>query len=363
MADSPRSLDFLVRRDDLHECRFAETALPPLGGGEALLAVDTFGLTANNVTYAIFGESMSYWNFFPAPEGWGRIPVWGFADVAASAHPGLPEGARVYGYFPPSSHLVVRPDQVDARGFIDASPHRVELPSTYNAYVRSDADSVYEPETEAEQLLLRPLFFTSWLIDDFLAEEEFFGARTAVVSSASSKTALGTVFLLARRDGIEVVGLTSPGSVGFVEGLGVYDRVVAYEEIGSLPDGRAVYVDMSGAADVRAAVHQRYEDDLAHSAAVGATHWTEMAPPPEPLPGPAPTLFFAPDRVRKRSSDWGREDLERRLAESWRDFVAWVPGWLEIARGEGREAVESAYRDVLDGRASPRAGHVLSLAR
>jgi len=86
--------------------------------------------------------------------------VWGFADVAASAHGDLPEGARVYGYFPPSSHLVVSADRVDAHGFMDAAPHRADLPATYNAYVRTEADPVYDAATEAEQMLLRPLFFT-----------------------------------------------------------------------------------------------------------------------------------------------------------------------------------------------------------
>jgi Protein of unknown function (DUF2855) len=361
MPSSPHSVDFLVARDDLHRCRFEETPLPELEPGQALLAVDTFGLTANNITYAVFGDAMSYWNFFPAPDGWGRVPVWGFADVAATAHDRLPEGARVYGYFPPSSHLVVNAGRVDDHGFVDAAPHRADLPSTYNAYVRTDADPVYAADTEAEQMLLRPLFFTSWLLDDFLAEEEFFDARQAVLSSASSKTALGAAFLLSRREGIDVIGLTSPSSVEFVSGLGVYDRVVSYEDVASLPDGRTVYVDMSGAADVRAAVHGRYGDDLAHSAAVGATHWTEMAAPSEPLPGPPPTLFFAPDRVTKRSRDWGRVGLEQRLAEGWHEFVGWLSGWLEVERGDGRDAVERAYREVLEGRASPRGGHVVSL--
>jgi catechol 2,3-dioxygenase-like lactoylglutathione lyase family enzyme len=360
-GDPAASTDFVVRRDDLHECRFAETALPALEPGQALLAVDTFGLTANNVTYAVFGDAMSYWSFFPAPEGWGRVPVWGFADVAASTHDGLPEGARVYGYFPPSSHLVVTPARVDPHGFMDSAPHRAGLPATYNAYVRTDADPVYDSATEAEQMLLRPLFFTSWLLDDFLAEEGFFGAGTAVLSSASSKTALSAAFLLSRREGIEVVGLTSAASVDFVAGLGVYSSVVTYDDVASLPGGRAVYIDMSGAADVRSAVHHRYGEDLAHSAAVGATHWTEMAAPPEPLPGPPATLFFAPDRVTKRSADWGRSGLEQRLAESWHEFAAWLSGWLEVQHGRGPEGVEHAWREVLEGRVSPSAGHVLSL--
>ena len=93
-------MDFLVRRDDLRQCRFDETDVPEPGPGEAVLELERFGLTSNNVTYAVMGDAMSYWKFFPAEEGWGRIPVWGFAHVEASAHDDLPEGARVYGYFP-----------------------------------------------------------------------------------------------------------------------------------------------------------------------------------------------------------------------------------------------------------------------
>ena len=79
------------------------------------------------------GDAMSYWKFFPAPEGWGRVPMWGFADVADSGDTDLEEGARIYGYLPPSTHLVVEPEGVDERGFVDASPHRAELPSAYQA--------------------------------------------------------------------------------------------------------------------------------------------------------------------------------------------------------------------------------------
>ncbi len=52
-------IDFLVKRDDFRECRVAESETPAIAPGQALLRVDTFGLTANNVTYAVFGESMS----------------------------------------------------------------------------------------------------------------------------------------------------------------------------------------------------------------------------------------------------------------------------------------------------------------
>jgi hypothetical protein len=353
-------VDFQVKRDDLRECRVIEADPPELEPGQALLAVDAFGLTTNNVTYAVFGEAMSYWDFFPAEAGWGRVPVWGFADVAATAHDGLAKGTRLFGYYPPSTHLVVTPDPVDERGFVDSSPHRANLPSAYNRYSTVDADPMYDPAYEDQQMLLGPLFFTSFLIDDFLDDNGFFDAGTAVLSSASSKTALSLAFLLDRREGIEVIGLTSPGRVGFVEGTGVYDRVVPYDAVDSLPEGRSVYVDMSGDAGVRKAVHDRYGEALAHSAVVGATHWDRMGGTGD-LPGPDPTFFFAPDRLSKRSRDWGEGGLESRMGEAWRPFVEWSTGWLEVRRGGGPEAVEAAYLELLEGRIDPATAHVLSM--
>jgi hypothetical protein len=354
-------VDFLIAKADLHDCRFAEGASAAPADGQALLRVDSFGLTANNITYAKFGEAMSYWDFFPAAEGWGRMPVWGFAEVAESRVEGVEPGTRLYGYLPPSTELLVAP-RVSEQGFTDASPHREALPAAYNSYLRTDADPVYETANEDRQMLLRPLFFTAWLLDDFLSELDLFGARIALLSSASSRTASALAYLISLRGGVEVVGLTSPGSRPFVESLGVYDRVVCYEELEELPSGRAVYLDMSGDAAVRAGVHGRYAGDLAHSAVVGATHHERMGEVPPDLPGPRPAFFFAPDRVVKRTGDWGRAGLEERLADSWRPYVSWTEGWLGVNRERGQAALRSAYLDLLEGRIDPGSAHVLTLA-
>jgi NADPH:quinone reductase-like Zn-dependent oxidoreductase len=354
-------MEFLVAKDDLHRCRFREEAAPEPGSGQALLAVDAFGLSANNITYAVFGEAMSYWSFFPAEEGWGRVPMWGFAEVADSRHESLSEGTRVYGYLPPSSYLLVTPERVEQHGFVDGSTHRAALPSAYNSYAQVDADPSYDAGHEDEQMLLRPLFFTSYLLDDFLEDAGLLSAGAFLLSSASSKTASALAFLLARRGQGEVIGLTSSRGAEFTRGLGVYDRVVDYEDIASLPQRPAVYIDIAGDAQVRAAVHGHYGGELAHSAVVGATHHDKMAGFPESLAGPRPTFFFAPDRVRKRGSDWGREGLEQRIAEAWHPYVEWTAGWLEVIHGRGAEAVERAYLDLLDGRIDPAKAHVLSL--
>jgi NADPH:quinone reductase-like Zn-dependent oxidoreductase len=307
-------VDFLIAKDDLHRCRFLDAPAPEPEAGQALLRVSAFGLSTNNITYAMFGEAMSYWGFFAAEEGWGRMPVWGFAEVSASTLEELAVGTRVFGYLPPSSELLVTPSRVDGHGFVDASPHRLALPAAYNGYTRVEADPVYDDAHEDEQMLLRPLFFTSYLIDDFLDESSCFGAGTVVLSSASSKTSSALAFLLSRREGIEVVGLTSPRSAEFTRGLGVYDAIVTYDDLASLPQERAVYVDMAGDAQLRNAVHGHFREQLAHSAVVGATHRESMGEVPARLPGPRPTFFFAPDRVAKRIGDWGRDGFEHRLA-------------------------------------------------
>jgi NADPH:quinone reductase-like Zn-dependent oxidoreductase len=354
--------DFLVKRGDLRECRVVDSAEPELEPGQALLRVATFGLTSNNVTYGVFGEAMSYWDFFPAEDGWGRIPMWGFAEVERSEAEGVEPGTRLYGYLPPSSHLVVTPADADGSGFVDASPHKAALPSAYHRYLATGSDPFYRTDTEEIQMLLRPLFFTSFLIDDQLADEGLTERGPVVVSSASSKTALAAAFMLARREGVEVVALTSQRSADFVAGLGIYDRVVTYDAVESLGPGPATFVDVAGDGEVRRAVHSHYGDDLVHSMAVGVTHWEDLgAGGAGELPGPTPTFFFAPDRVVKRSQDWGREGLESRVADAWHPFCEWIGDRLETIRGEGFEAVRSAYLDVLEGRVGPQRAHVLTL--
>jgi hypothetical protein len=353
--------DFLVKRDDLRECRIAQSAPPAPEAGQALLRVERFGLTANNVTYAVMGEAMSYWNFFPAGDGWGRVPMWGFAEVERSEAPGVVVGTRVYGYLPPSSHLLVTPVSVDPAGFVDGSPHRAELPSAYHRYLTTTEDGFYRPDSEEIQMLLRPLFFTSFLIDDQLADDGLTGRGPIVAASASSKTAIAAAFMLAQRQEVELIGLTSPGNAEFVSDLGIYDRTVTYEEIDSLERGPATFVDFAGDGAVRQAVHSHFGDELVHSMAVGVTHWEDLGAGAGSLPGPTPAFFFAPTRVTKRAKDWGPAGLSQRVADAWHPFCEWIAGWLETIPGEGFEAVRDAYLDVLEGRVAPSRAHVLTL--
>src|SRR6218665_792600 len=115
--------DFLVAKSDLRRTEFRDAEPASLEDGQVRLAIESFALTANNITYAVFGEMMRYWDFFPAPDGFGRVPVGGHARVGASAPPDIAVGARFYGYWPMSTHLTVQA-KPGRSGFVDVAPHR-----------------------------------------------------------------------------------------------------------------------------------------------------------------------------------------------------------------------------------------------
>ncbi len=369
-------LRLLVAKHELRRTRLGPDPDAPaaraLTEGEVRLAIDHFALTANNITYAALGEAMKYWQFFPSDDAaWGCIPVWGFAEVDESRVDGIEVGQRVYGYLPMGSHLVVRPGRVSARGFVDTAAHRQDLAPIYNQLTLCAGDPAYLAEREAQQAVLRPLFTTSFLIDDFLAEQDFFDARQVILSSASSKTAYGTAFCLARRRGTpkapRVLGLTSATNLDFTRSLGCYDEVLSYGDLPRIDATLAsVYVDFAGQAALRSSVHQHLGEQLRYSCSVGGTHWQGMGGT-KGLAGPKPVLFFAPAQAQKRlaapPAGWGPQGFHVRMDEAWQAFMQPVcrrdEPWLVVEEGAGAAAVEAALHRLLEGQVDARQGLML----
>lgn len=348
-----RAWNFLVDRTELSRTEVQPVPDPDpaaLEDGEALFEIERFSLTANNITYGVVGDRLGYWRFFPAEGDWGRIPVWGFARVVASRAEGVAEGLRLYGYWPMSTHLATRVAP-SGSGYADASKHRAALPPAYNRY-----EVAPETPRDDHHALLRPLFTTSFLLDDYLAEVA--PDATPVLASASSRTALGLAWMLRRR-GRGAVALTSRRNAAFVKGLGLYERVITYDDVDAIEvDGASAFIDMAGDASVRAAVHRRLGDRLALSTVVGATHHEAAPADGAPLPGPQPGFFFAPDRLVARRRDWGAQALGERLADAMAGFID-AATWLKVERHCGPRALEAVYRAVLSGEAEPDHGHVV----
>jgi hypothetical protein len=353
--------DIQVSKDDLHIARVVDGALPPLAQGSARLRIDLFALTANNITYAAIGSGrLGYWDFFPAPEGWGRPPVWGFATVTQSTVPEVEEGARVYGYFPISKTLDVVPVQASPRGFTDGAPHRSAKAAVYNQYVFAAADPVYDPSFEAEQALFRPLYTTGWWLADCVQQD---GPRCVVLSSASSKTAISTAHRLRQLGEAELVALTSARNVDYVGATGLYHRVLSYDRLGSLtPDAPSIYLDFLGRDDVVAAAHSALGASLVRSLRIGLTDWTGRASGAPrvqvAMAGPQPEFFFVPTYAAQRLKV--QPELNAARQGDMRAFFAASRAFLTARRLSGADEILAAWRHLAAGEVTPNEGLVLS---
>ena len=351
-----------VRKDSWGDTRVVTDEIDSeLGENEVLLNVDRLALTSNNISYAAAGDSLGYWRFFPAAEGWGRIPAMGWGDVIASAHPDIREGERVWGFFPISTHLRILAGKVSAAQFHDVSPHRADLAPVYSQFDRAAANPFYEVEREDQDSLLRGLFVTSWLVEDFLDVNECFGAAACLVTSASSKTSIALGHSLKQRGKLTSIGITSARHVAFCEGLGCYDMVVTYDDVRRLDASQAaVIVDMAGSAKVLGDLHHHFGDNVKHSCRIGATHIDDMGPV-DHLPGAVPEFFFAPTHIRQRSAELGSREFMMRMGTAYVGFRRFSDSWLQVERHHGVEAVAAAYQRVLAGKADPAAGQIISM--
>ena len=338
---------------------------PPLAPGVVRLAIESFSITANNVTYARMGDSFRYWDFFPAPEGRGIVPMWGHASVIESACDEIGVGERVYGYLPMASHLDVMPGKISARGFTDTSAHRQPMSPIYNQYTRLAADPEHDPAREAERMIYGPLFKTGFIIEYFMRGEAWFGAEQMVLTSASSKTALGLASVAkAQSPSIKRIGLTSAGNVDFAMKSGLYDRVIAYEDIADIPADPTVIVDFAGNRSLLGTLHQQLGANLAYSCLVGATHdeaaiegASEAA-----LPGPKPVLFFAPDHFVAFFKQYGADEGTQMAAAAWHSFLDAMSGTIAIARHNGLGAARDQFAQMAKGSVDPARGIVIKLA-
>lgn len=365
-----KNVTFEINRSKLEETRVITSELDPesIVDGQVIMAVDQFSFTANNISYAVIGDKFRYWDFFPAEDGYGVIPVWGFANVVASKCEGVEVGERFYGYYPMSSHVVFEPARISPLDFMDGKAHRRELPPIYNQYFRCRNDVMYKQEQEPLQMLLRPLFATSWLIDVFLEKNDFFGAKQIILTSASSKTALGLAQVLhqkksKRSNDYKIVGLTSKGNKSFVDGLGCYDEVVIYDDIESMAtDQQAVSVDFAGNGEVLGRIHAHFKEQLKYSALVGASHWDQFGASRSQLEGVRPELFFAPTHAQACVKEWGMDTFQNRLSEDWFQFVEFAATWMKVEAHSGTDAAKTIYQKALAGQFQAETGSLLSIS-
>ena len=362
-----------TRRTAIGEVEVHDDPVTDLADGEIRLRVDHFAVTANNISYAGAGDLLGYWDFFPSPGApeWGRVPAVGYAEIIESRHPDLAVGGRYHGWFP-MAETVTFTATPRRDGFRDDGEHRQAHAPIYRTYTRTDLDPFHDdaPDGEERHAVLRVLFLTGFLAEEFFADSGggsdaaapvYFGAEQVIVLSASSKTAIGFAQRAAQRDGVSVVGLTSATNADFVASLGYYDTVVAYDDIASIPDVDSVLIDMAGNPTVLGAVHRHLGDRLRYSMMIGKSHHDAVPTGgATDLPGPAPVFFFAPSEVERRVAGWGADEYRRRMVDATRDFVEGSRSWMTIEHHLGADGPASAWAAIHGGAVPPSVGIIAS---
>lgn len=354
-----------VKKSALNETQIHDDALPALGDGEVRLRIESFSVTANNITYAVIGDMFGYWNFFPAQGDYGVVPMWGHAVVEESRHSEIAVGERAYGYLPMGTHLDVLPGKVSPSGFTDMAAHRQQMSPIYNQYSRLAADPEHDSSKEAERMLFGPLFKTGFLIEAMFRREGWFGAQNLVMTSASSKTSMGLASVAKDLSpGIKRIGITSVGNVDFVKDTGLYDEVVAYEDVANLPHTSTVSVDFAGNSSLLYAIHDALGSALKYSCLVGATHVDARGANSAggnggEMPGPKPILFFAPDHAVATVQELGPKGFGEAVGKSWKSFLGAVDGVVDIDERHGLGSAAEAFVETLQGGADPKKGIII----
>ena len=361
------STELIVNRNNLRDVRIERRALDLLADGCVRVAIDMFGLTANNVSYAVAGDQIGYWEFYPAPEPWGKVPVWGFGNVVESNAADVPVGERIWGFLPMTSLVDLQPGQVRGDQFTDMAAHRQALPEVYNNYRRTNAEPEFLAELEVERCLFFPLFMTSFVLHDYLLDNAFFGARQVVIGSVSSKTGFGLANLLHNDPQVDarVVGITSEANVAFVQSLDCVDAVLTYGNESTLDATvPTAFVDMSGNRALTESLHHHFCENLVESCLVGATHWQSRDRSEhenEALPGATPKFFFAPSQIAKRNEEWGAGVVMHKAGEASAALAKRLRASMTIEWTRDAARLRRLWTDMLDNNVHPGRGQMVSL--
>jgi len=363
--NSNQIIELQVQKEDYKKTRFYSKQFNPkqLGAGQIICKINKFAFTANNITYAILGDAFKYWQFFPTGNNWGIIPVWGFADVIFSNHDDVILGEKLYGYLPFASHVILNAGRLTKTILFDVAGHRSKLNAIYNQYQRCAHDPQYDVKQENLQALFQPLFATAYLLDDFIAGKNKNDDMQIILSSASSKTALGMAILLQKNKtkrvkSYKTIGLTSKRNLEFVKSIACYDIVKTYEEINSIENVPSIYVDFAGNSLLRQQVHNHFDENLKYSCMVGAAHGkSEIIE--DKLPGTKPIGFFAPLQARKKLREMG-SGFAKSLKDSWDYFIPFMVKNISIHEINNKEKILEVYEDFSFGNINCSDAYILS---
>lgn len=249
-----------------------DKSLPPLGESSIRVQSSIISITANNITYARFGDVPGF-NFFgahplPFQDGlysdsskYGRISAWGVGTVIESTADFVPVGKQVWGYLPIASLPVdkkVEPTKVKDV-IMEITDYRQPLLPIYNRFFILDKTHAENQKLQAYSALMKVLFETAYALnrvsfawdpqitpvnplglhpppnlDTWGKQQANLRGSTVIIMPASSKTAFAfaymTRFIRPKNEQPRaVIGVSSASSQNFTEDTKLYDKVPLYQ--------------------------------------------------------------------------------------------------------------------------------------
>ena len=283
MASEADSIIQVLRKDDFSQqtlCTVPASApLDELPPSSVRIRTTIIALTVNNLSYAIGGDMLHWWDTYPVPQSlpapyndhdrYGIVGAWGYATILESSIASLVPGTLLRGYLPVSTlPTVLQLAPAEAKGhWIEDSPHRKKLFPLYQRYVvadtiHSDTDlaSPHRLDSLAWDVLLGILWECGYLLNrlcfppgwsvkpihpfgngQWTSADADLSESAVVMLAASGKTALSFAQQLhdARGPGsgpLTVVGVTSKSATAFLQGTGYHAAVLSYDDLKQQPD-------------------------------------------------------------------------------------------------------------------------------
>jgi len=262
--------------------------------------------------------------------------------------------------------LPISPLHIVPEFFFVSRDHLPKDRKPYNQYYRCANDPQYDQQMEDFIMLFRPLFWTSFWCHDWMSLNSWFGAKTVIISSASSKTSFCLAYLAKKnttnqQSPLHIIGLTSKSNTNFTKSLGLYDEVLTYKQIKDIDVSRApfAYVDVTGNPELYSSlVFHIGKPKLVKAVSLGMTQHDSAS---EGVGFKGLEIFFTPEWMKKRRESLSVEDIVNITGRAWEWLLEDCEKWIKIKKMNGKDEVESGYKEVLTGKVSPDYGFVFSM--
>lgn len=256
-----------------------------------------------------------------------------------------------------SSYLIVKPENIKPFGFIDGTTHRKPLPPIYNFYAKKPES--FSDVEKGYYSIIKPLFTTAFLNYLFLEEENFFEAEQILLTSASSKTALGIAYMLfsnKEQHGKKIIGLTSSKNKVFLQETGLYDQIFSYDELDNIPSLKTTMVDLGGNIELLLKINNQLNEHLRFTSLIGLADWKSAG---DMKQVPNSKFFFAPDYATKLFQKLGPDVANEQINKTQENFTELAQNWIDLKFVHFEAGIKDLYLNMLDGKVDPSKGYVV----